>query len=71
MNNMEDVKCRIGAEIKELRSLKKMSVRKLSEQCGIDFSNISKIEKGKLNPSLETVDAILKPLGATIKIEKL
>lgn len=68
---MEDVKCRIGAEIKELRCLKKMSVRKLSEQCGIDFSNIAKIEKGKLNPSLETVDAILKPLGATIKIEKL
>ena len=71
MNNMEDVKCRIGAEIKELRCLKKMSVRKLSEHCGIDFSNIAKIEKGKLNPSLETVDAILKPLGATIKIEKL
>lgn len=36
--------------IRELREAKGYSYRKVSELTGFDYSNLSKIEKGRLNP---------------------
>ncbi|MBI4689076.1 MAG: helix-turn-helix transcriptional regulator, partial [Nitrospirae bacterium] len=45
----------IGLRIKELRRAKNMSQEKLSEKIGISSKYLSSIERGKGNPSLDTV----------------
>lgn len=44
---------------------------KLAAMCGIDASNLSKIERGKYNASVDLLEKILTPLDATIRIEKI
>lgn len=39
-------------KIKELRKLKKLNQKEFSDRIGIDNSQLSKIEQGKLNPTL-------------------
>ena len=38
-----------GKKIEELRTEKALSYRQLAQRCGVDHSNISKIEKGEIN----------------------
>lgn len=45
----------IGLRIKELRRAKNMSQEYLSEKIGISSKYLSSIERGKGNPSLDTV----------------
>ena len=45
----------IGLRIKELRRTKNISQEKLSEKIGISSKYLSSIERGKGNPSLDTV----------------
>lgn len=68
---MEDLKTKIGTELLELRRQKGLSGVKLAAMCGIDASNLSKIERGKYNASVDLLEKILTPLDATIRIEKI
>jgi len=52
-----------GKKLGELRKSKKLSYRDLDKNCGLDFSYISKIEKGEVNATLETVLELLKGLN--------
>lgn len=44
-----------GKKIEELRIEKALSYRQLAQRCGVDHSNISKIEKGEINIRLSTI----------------
>lgn len=66
MNDKE----RIGTEIASLRTKRHMSIRKLAEESGIHFSNLSKIEKGKISAGIDTLCKIADALGAKIKIQE-
>jgi len=44
-----------GKKIEELRTEKALSYRQLAQRCGVDHSNISKIEKGEINIRLSTI----------------
>lgn len=44
-----------GVTIRELRRNKRLSQRELSSQIGVDFTYISKLENGKLEPPSEEV----------------
>ena len=52
----------LGMRIKQLRTEKKMSLRNLSQKCDLDFSDISKYEKGEVNIQLSTVYELAKGL---------
>ncbi|MCQ2087087.1 MAG: Dam family site-specific DNA-(adenine-N6)-methyltransferase [Bacilli bacterium] len=56
-----------GTRIKELRQAKLMSQDELAERSGIDRTQISKIEKGKVNATLETIEKLSNALDVTIK----
>ena len=43
-----------GANLKKVRKDKLLSYRQLSHNCNIDYSDISKIEKGEINITLTT-----------------
>lgn len=52
----------IGSIIRELRLSKGISLHKLSRITGIEYSQLSKIERGKVNAGIYTVYVIVKGL---------
>lgn len=59
---------RIGQRIAELRKAKGMTLVQLSELSGITFQNITKIEHGKYNVSIDILTKLCNVLGAEINI---
>ena len=60
----------IGQQIAQLRAKRGLSVRQLADLCGMDYSNLSKIERGTYNASVAIIDKILIALDAHLKIEE-
>ena len=58
----------IGYQIKEKRLQKEMSQEELAKKAGIDQSDLSKIERGTLNPSVRMLKKISKGLGLKLKL---
>lgn len=56
----------MGARIKNLREVNKLSLRKLGEVLGMDYSYLAKLEKGKNSPNLTTLRTITDYFGVTV-----
>ena len=52
-----------GENFKDLRIKSDLSYRKLSQLCDVDYSDISKIEKGQVNITLLTIIELAKGIG--------
>lgn len=61
-----NIKLIVGQAIAEAREEKGMSQRDLSYASGVMQADISRIEKGKGNPTLTTLQKIAKSLGRTV-----
>lgn len=61
---------KIGAELRALRMEKELTTGELAELCGLTHTNIVKIEDGRYNVRLDTVDVIARALGAELLIAK-
>ncbi|WP_349359296.1 cupin domain-containing protein [Stappia sp.] len=57
---------RIGNKIRDLRRRRQLTIRELSLRSGVSHSTISLIEREKVSPSLNTLQAILDALGSTL-----
>ena len=55
-----DDKKLFGARLKEIRKSKGLTQEKISEITGIELSNYSKIETGKVGPSLSSIKKIIE-----------
>lgn len=66
---MMKLRINIGQQIAMLRKKHGLTIRELSELSGINSSNISKIENGKYNISIDIIERICKSLGASVKID--
>ena len=55
--------------VTEARARRGLSQKQLASLCGIDQSDISKIERGLSNPSVATLQKIAKGLGGNLAIE--
>lgn len=64
---MKTTKELLGARIKELRKVRRLSQEQLSEKINIDPKHLSRIEVGKSYPSLDTLEKIAKTLNVEIK----
>ena len=53
--------------MKELRLLKKFSQEQLAWETGLEFSQINRIENGKINTSISNVFIIAEALGVMPK----
>lgn len=53
----------IGEKIKNKRLEKKLSQRELASICNMSYSNLNKIENGKITPTVETLMKLSKVLG--------
>ena len=64
---MKNTKELLGGRIRELRKGLKISQEHLSERIDVDPRYISRIEKGKCFPSLETLENIARALNAEMR----
>ena len=53
----------IGKRIKEIRLEKGMTQKELAEKCGMFDSALRRIENGKQNPKIETIERIIEALN--------
>jgi transcriptional regulator with XRE-family HTH domain len=51
-----------GSNLQKIRKRKGLSLRALSHECSIDFSDIGKIERGEINVTLLTIVQLAKAL---------
>lgn len=66
MNN--NVRQRIGTQLRALREAKGLTTRELAERCDLTHSHIVRIESGYYGFSIDTLDKLTTALGATINI---
>ena len=56
----------LAAQVKALRTKRGLTLRDLSERSGASYSNLSKIETGKLSPTFDTMERIARGLEVTM-----
>jgi transcriptional regulator with XRE-family HTH domain len=59
---------RVGDDVRDLRSDAGVSLRELGAATGLDPSHIARIEKGQVQPSVQTLTLISVALGADLSI---
>lgn len=56
----------VGKRIKELRAEKNMSQQDLAAKCNFEKSNMSRLEAGRVNVTLSTLQKVADALGVKI-----
>ena len=59
---------RIGGQVAAIRNKKGLSIRELAEACGVTAQNITKIEHGKYNVSVDILGKICEALESKFEI---
>jgi transcriptional regulator with XRE-family HTH domain len=62
---MEELDIEIGKKLKEIRMKRGYTLKEVAEYVGIDFSYVSKIEKGQF-PSLNKLNKMCEMYGITV-----
>ncbi len=68
MNNLRDqeVLIEFGNKLKDLRTLKGLTLQQLAFEAEMEISQVHRVEKGKINPTLTTLNALAKGLGISL-----
>jgi transcriptional regulator with XRE-family HTH domain len=56
----------IGATIRSIRQMRRLSIMKLAARCEIDFSALQRIERGRVNTRILTLKRIASELDVDI-----
>lgn len=64
----QENRLRIGGQVAAIRNKKGLSIRELAETCGVTAQNITKIEHGKYNVSVDILGKICEALNCRIDI---
>lgn len=63
-----DLRVSIITELIKARNEKKITQKQLEELSGVKQPMLSRIEKNKTSPNLDTILKVLAPLGKTLKV---
>lgn len=64
----QENRLRIGGQVAAIRKEKGLSIRELAEACGVTAQNITKVEHGKYNVSVDILGKICEALGCHVDI---
>lgn len=67
----QENRLRIGRKVATIRKEKGLSIRELAEQCGVSYQNITKIENGKYNVSIDILWKLCEVLNCKLDIIKI
>jgi transcriptional regulator with XRE-family HTH domain len=56
----------IGKQIQKLRELNGLSQQDLAAKCNFEKSNMSRLEAGRVNPTLSTLEKVAKALNVSL-----
>ena len=56
----------IGKQIQKFRELKGISQQDLAAKCNFEKSNMSRLESGRVNPTLSTLEKVANALDVTL-----
>jgi transcriptional regulator with XRE-family HTH domain len=56
----------VGQQIQKLRESKGLSQQDLAAKCNFEKSNMSRLESGKINPTLSTLEKVAKALDVSL-----
>lgn len=62
----EEFCARVGYQIRKLRLEKQLSIEKLALEAGMEYTQVSRIELGRINTSIYQIYKISKSLDVTI-----
>lgn len=65
-DSRDEVRARLGANIRDLRVQRKLTQEALGEKAGLSHKFIGEVERGLGNPSIESVAAIAHALNADV-----
>ena len=63
----EDLLIKIGDNIRKIRLGKEMSIENLANECEVDYSQINRMELGKVNFSVSWLSKIATALNVKVK----
>ncbi len=63
MTSTEKALAKFGANLRKLRESKGMSIHELAAAAGLEYSQVQKTEKGRVNIKLQTVFALAEGLN--------
>lgn len=66
MRTKEEIAAMVGKRIRTLRRMKKMTMEELAMESEMDYSQISRIERGKINTSVYQIYLIAHVLKISI-----
>lgn len=66
MNDKEKILLKFANNLKKLREEKDISIRQLAATSGLEYSQLQRIEKGKVNFALTTLVAIAQGLDLEV-----
>ena len=66
LNVDSSIQIKVGKRIAELRKEKNISQQELAAICNFEKSNLSRLEAGRVNPTLLTLEKICKGLDVGI-----
>lgn len=56
----------VGKNIQRIRESKGISQQELAAKCNFEKSNMSRLEAGRVNPTLSTLEKVSKALGISL-----
>lgn len=62
MTSKEKILAGFGNHLKKIREEKGISIRELASRSGLEYSQVQRIEKGKVNLALTTIIALAEGL---------
>lgn len=60
------IQVKVGLQIQRIRELKGLSQQDLAAKCNFEKSNMSRLEAGKVNPTLSTLEKVATALEINI-----
>ncbi|MBE7633170.1 helix-turn-helix domain-containing protein [Tenacibaculum finnmarkense genomovar ulcerans] len=66
MTDKEKLQLTVGKRIKEIRESKNIAQQDLAAACNFEKSNMARLESGKTNPTLYTLQKIAKNLDVKL-----
>lgn len=60
------IQVKVGKQIQKLRELKGLSQQDLAAKCNFEKSNMSRLEAGRVNPTLSTLEKVANALDITL-----
>jgi transcriptional regulator with XRE-family HTH domain len=68
MNNLrnQETLTKFGIRLKEIRNRRGLTLEQLAFDADIELSQVHRVEKGKINPTLTTLIALAKGLRITL-----